>query len=86
MIQYVIPLLVALITGGMTLIGTIMTIHANSRKAENDLKISRAVTNEKLENLTQEVRRHNNFAERIPVLESKVNAVEKRIERLEEEK
>lgn len=86
MIQYVIPLIVALITGGMTLIGTIMTIQANSRKAENDLKISRAVTNEKLENLTQEVRRHNNFAERIPVLESKVNAIEKQIERLEEEK
>lgn len=86
MIQYIIPIIVALITGGMTLLGTVFTIQASSKKSEQDLKISRAVTDEKLENLTQEVRRHNNFAERIPVLESKVNVMEKQIERLEEEK
>lgn len=86
MIQYIIPIIVALITGGMTLLGTVFTIQASSKKSEQDLKISRAVTDEKLENLTQEVRRHNNFAERIPVLEQKVTTMEKQIERLEEEK
>lgn len=63
----------ALITGAITLIGVLI---ANSK--------SQAVTETKLEELTREVRAHNNFAQRIPVLEEKMKVVDHRIADLEE--
>lgn len=63
----------ALITGAITLIGVLI---ANSK--------SQAVTETKLEELTREVRAHNNFAQRIPVLEEKMKVVNHRIADLEE--
>lgn len=64
--------IVALITGGISLIGTILTVLQTSKKTEESFKIHQAVTDEKIENLTREVRKHNNFAERLPKLEQKV--------------
>lgn len=63
----------ALITGAITLIGVLI---ANSK--------SQAVTETKLEELTREVRAHNNFAQRIPVLEEKMKVADHRIAYLEE--
>ena len=63
----------ALITGAITLIGVLI---ANSK--------SQAVTETKLEELTREVRVHNNFAQRIPVLEEKMKVANHRITDLEE--
>lgn len=63
----------ALITGAITLIGVLI---ANSK--------SQAVTETKLEELTREVRAHNNFAQRIPVLEEKMKVADHRIADLEE--
>lgn len=63
----------ALITGAITLIGVLI---ANSK--------SQAVTETKLEELTREVRAHNNFAHRIPVLEEKMKVADHRIADLEE--
>lgn len=63
----------ALITGAITLIGVLI---ANSK--------SQAVTETKLEELTREVRAHNNFAQRIPVLEEKMKVADHRIAELEE--
>lgn len=63
----------ALITGAITLIGVLI---ANSK--------SQAVTKTKLEELTREVRAHNNFAQRIPVLEEKMKVADHRIADLEE--
>lgn len=63
----------ALITGAITLIGVLI---ANSK--------SQAVTETKLEELTREVRAHNNFAQRIPVLEEKIKVADHRIADLEE--
>lgn len=65
-------IIVALITGAISLIGTVLTILQTSKKTEESFKIHQAVTDEKIENLTREVRRHNNFAERLPALEQKV--------------
>lgn len=62
-----------LITGAITLIGVLI---ANSK--------SQAVTETKLEELTREVRAHNNFAQRIPVLEEKMKVADHRIADLEE--
>ena len=62
----------ALITGAITLIGVMI---ANSR--------SQAVTDTKLEELTREVREHNNFARRVPILEEQMKAANHRLADLE---
>lgn len=65
-------IIVALITGGITLIGVLI---ANSK--------SQAVTDTKLEELTREVREHNNFARRMPVVEEQIKVINHRITDLE---
>lgn len=73
------PIIVAFITGGMTLAGTILTVLMASRKTDENFRISQAVTDEKITELTREVREHNNFARRLPVLEEKVANIEKEL-------
>ena len=65
-------ILSALIAGAVTLIGVLI---ANSR--------SQAVTDTKLEELTREVREHNNFARRVPILEEQMKVANDRIADLE---
>ena len=74
----------ALITGGLALIGVIISNMAASNKMEQQLKISQAVTDTKIEELTREVREHNNFAKRMPVIEEKIKVANHRIDDLEE--
>ena len=76
-------ILVALITGGLTLLGTIITGNRNARELDHKLDKKQAVTDAKLEELTREVREHNNFAHRVPVLEEKMKVANHRIENLE---
>ncbi len=79
-------IIVAIITGGLSLIGVIVS---NNRTAQNmDAKLDKqqAVTETKLEELTREVREHNNFAKRVPVLEEQIKVVNHRIADLEKEK
>ena len=63
----------ALITGGMTLLGVLI---ANGR--------TQAVTEAKLDELTREVREHNHFARRMPVVEEQIKVINHRIQDLEE--
>ena len=76
-------IVVALITGAISLIGTVLTILQTSKKTEESFKIHQAVIDEKIENLTREVRKHNNFAERLPVLEQKVSDINDRLKKVE---
>lgn len=76
--------MVALITGGISLIGTVLTILATTKKTEENMKIQMAVTEQKIEDLTREVRKHNGFAERLPVVEEQIKVINHRIEDLEE--
>lgn len=76
--------LVALITGGLTFLGVIVTNIGNSRKMQKELEKNQAVTDTKIEELTREVRQHNNFAQRVPVLENKVSVADHRIKNLED--
>ena len=76
-------IIVAIITGGLSLIGTILTILQTSKKTEESFKIHQAVIDEKIENLTREVRKHNNFAERLPVLEARVSDMNDRLKHVE---
>lgn len=88
-------IIAAAITGGISLVGviitSIVTVIVNSKKTEKvsadvtkALEISQAVTDTKIEELTREVRAHNNFAQRVPVLEEKMTVANHRIDDLEE--
>ena len=66
-------IIVALITGGVTLVGVLIS----NQKAQ-------AVTETRLDELTREVRQHNNFARRMPVVEEQIKVINHRIEDLEE--
>lgn len=76
-------ILVALITGGLSLAGVIATGLITARKSENAIKIAQAVTDTKIQELTREVREHNNFARRMPVVEEQIKVMNHRITDLE---
>ena len=76
----------ALITGGLALLGVIVTNISSNRKVEHSIKTSQAVTDCKIEELTREVREHNNFARRVPVVEEKIKVINHRLEDLEHER
>lgn len=77
-------ILAALITGGLSLAGVIVSNLLAARKTEATMKIAQAVTDTKLDALTQEVREHNNFAKRMPVVEEKIRVMNHRITDLEQ--
>ena len=76
-------ILTAFIAGGLALIGTVITVAAASRKTEQHIKTHQAVTDEKIIELTREVREHNNFARRMPVVEEKIKNIDDRVKNLE---
>lgn len=76
-------IIVALITGGLSLAGVIITCMYNNRKIETQLEKAQAVTDTKLDELTREVREHNGFARRMPVVEEQIKVINHRIEDLE---
>ena len=75
--------LVALITGGLSLLGVVVASLASARKSEAAIRTSQAVTDAKLEALTREVRDHNHFARRMPVVEEQIKVINHRIGDLE---
>lgn len=80
-------IVVALITGGLALVGavvtTVITSNTTLKKTETKIQISQAVTDEKITELTREVREHNNFAKRVPVVEEQIKVINHRISDLE---
>ena len=80
-------IIVAVITGGITLIGTLIGVYWNNKitsdKITHTLDLKQAITDTKLEELTREVREHNNFAKRMPVVETQIEILSKRVDALE---
>ena len=76
----------ALVAGGLTLIGTVLTVSSGQKKTEHKLETAQAVTDCKIDELTREVRLHNNFAQRVPVMEEQIKVINHRIADLEGEK
>jgi hypothetical protein len=76
--------IVAIITSIFTLIGVIITSKANANKISKDMEVKlavhQAVTDEKISELTREVREHNNFAKRMPVVENDIANIKDKIE------
>ena len=76
-------IIVAIITGGLSLIGVVFSNISSNKKIESTLQTQQAVMDTKIEELTREVRAHNNFAQRVPVLEEQMKVANHRIEDLE---
>ena len=76
-------ILVALITGGLSLLGVVATCLATAKKNETSMRVSQAVTDTKIQELTREVRLHNGFAQRQPVVEEQIKVMNHRILDLE---
>lgn len=95
-------IIAAAISGGLALIGVIITVVATVRKGNADLlndlqkqseiddqklnaKLEKfqAVTETKIEELTREVRKHNGFAERMPVVEEQIKVINQRLDKIE---
>lgn len=64
----------------ISLVGTIITTKLGNDKIQHELDKHNAVQDTKIDELTREVRQHNDFAMRIPVLEQRISALEKRCE------
>jgi hypothetical protein len=75
-------IIVALITGGMSLAGVVVTCLATAKKTEKSMEISQAVMKTEIKELTREVRAHNDFATRVPKLEADVANIKDTIEDL----
>lgn len=79
-------IIVAVITGGLSLIGTVITVLATSQKTEQVMQVAQAVTDTKIEELTREVREHNGFAKRMPVVEEQIKTIQSRLNGLEDDR
>ena len=79
-------IIVALITGGLSLIGVLISNSMAAQNMDAKLEKQQSNTDTKLEELTREVREHNNFAKRVPVLEEQIKVANHRIEDLEKER
>ena len=76
-------IIVALITGACAIAAQLVIARQNSREMYARLDKAQAVTDTKIDELTREVRKHNNFAERVPVLEEQIKVANHRINDLE---
>lgn len=72
-------IIVAIITGGLSLVGVIISNVSSNRRVEASLEKAQAVTDTKIEELTREVREHNNFAKRMPVVENELGHIKSEI-------
>ena len=77
-------IIVALITGGLSLAGIIYSSNRTAQAMDSKMDKQQAVMETKLDDLTREVREHNNFAKRMPVVEEQIKVINYRIEDLEE--
>lgn len=78
-----VSIIAGIITGVLSLIGVIITNTSAQAKVHAELKTSQAVTDAKIEELTREVREHNGFALKIPVIEQQISDLKDKIKELE---
>lgn len=76
-------IVIAAITGICSILGVIISNLSSNRKMEHNLDKAQAVTDTKIDELTREVREHNNFARRLPVIEEQIKVANHRIDDLE---
>lgn len=72
-----------LITAAATIVAVVITNKGSETRIMHELKTHQAVTDTKMEELTREVREHNNFAQRMPVVEEQIKVINHRLGDLE---
>ena len=77
-------IVVAIITGGLALIGTVLSNKSTKDEIQHQIIVNQAVTDTKIEELTREVREHNNFAKRMPVVENEIEHLKEEVHHLED--
>jgi hypothetical protein len=80
--QYI-AIIVAVVTGLASILAVVINVKASNREMAAKLEQAQAVTDTKLDNLIQEVREHNNYARRMPVVEEQIKVINHRLEDLE---
>ena len=75
-------IIIALITGGLAVVSNLISNKATKNDIQNQIITHQAVTDTKIEELTREVREHNNFAKRMPVVENEIVHIEDTLEEL----
>ena len=78
-------IIVSIISAAVTTITVIINTKASNRELTHKLETQQAVTETKIDSLTSEVREHNNFARRMPVVEEQIKVINHRLEDLERE-
>lgn len=78
-----VEIIVALLTGVVSVLTTVITVVSANSRTRSEIRTQLAVQEQRVTTLTEEVRRHNNFASRLPVVEEKVEALSGRLDRLE---
>ena len=73
----------SVLVGLLALLGVVITNNKSNKKVQDKLNVSQAVTDTKIDELTREVRLHNNFAEKIPVINEQIKVINHRIDDLE---
>ena len=81
--ELLVPVIVALITGGFSILAVVLTNNHANNKMHHEMTTAQAVTKEQIKELTREVRAHNDFATRIPVLEQEIKNLKTRVASLE---
>lgn len=76
----------SIVTGGLSLLGIIYASNKSASKVDAKLDTQQAVIETKMEELTREVREHNNFARRMPVVEEQIKVINHRLQDLEQGK
>lgn len=76
-------IVVAVIGGCFSLLGIIISSNRNNAKIQSKIETSQAVTDYKVDELTREVREHNGFARRMPVVEEQIKVINHRLNDLE---
>lgn len=76
-------IIIAVITSGLGLIGVIITNIKSNKEISSSVRTAQTVTEYKIEELTREVREHNNFAKRMPVVEEQIKVINHRLTDLE---
>lgn len=74
----------SIVVGILALVGVIITNNHANNKMQNGMKTAQAVTDERISELTREVRMHNDFARRIPVIQEQIKVINHRIGDLED--
>ena len=78
-------IIVALISGGVTLLGTVATVLITASRQTQEMGLQMAVIDERISTLRHSVEAHNNFARRMPVVEEQIKVINHRLDDIESE-